>query len=433
MVFATPILDQQIHLSQVLTNLIGVGTGLVNLVDGKHHRYIGSLGVGNSLLGGGHHTVVGSHDDDGDIGHLRTTSTHSGEGFVTRSIEECDSTTILQLHVVSTDVLGDTTSLTSNHVGFADIVEQRGLTVIDMSHYSDNGRTRNEIVLIVLLLADGLLHFSGDIFGLESELVGDQIDGLGVEALVDGHHNADRHERGDDLSHIDVHHRSQLTHRHKLGQFQRLALCALSREFLVETLLHGLTLLLTILGALLVERGLVGQTSQRLFNLTCNIFLVHLQRFLIATAILLFLGVLLSRLVDRLLHGLVGFGIDVNTLLTNAHTLFALALLLTLLLGLLLALLALLLLRLLLGTSALVEGVEVDLSLYLQLRSVHDLLLALQLEHFGFLSLLSFHIGCFHLFLRILLLLRLNCRFLLFRLGLGAFRLDLNRLLLFSG
>ena len=197
--------------------------------------------------------------------------------------------------------------------------------------------------------------------------------------------------------------------------------------------MHSLTLLLTILGALLVQRGLVGQTGQRLFNLTCNVFLVHLQRFLIATAILLFLGVLLSGLVDGLLHGLVGFGIDVNTLLAYAYTLFALALLLTLLLGLLLALLALLLLRLLLGTSALVEGVEVDLALYLQLRSIHDLLLALQLEHFGFFSLLSFHIGRLHLFLRILLLLRFSCRFLLLRLRLGAFRLDLNRLLLFSG
>ena len=47
-------------------------------------------------------------------------------------------TTILECDVVGTDVLGDTTSLTSDDVGLADVVEQFGLTVIDVTHDGDD-------------------------------------------------------------------------------------------------------------------------------------------------------------------------------------------------------------------------------------------------------------------------------------------------------
>ena len=80
--------------------------------------------MGDSLLGGGHYRVVGSDDDDGDISNLSTAGTHGGECLVTRGIEECDASSVAQLHVVCTDVLGDTTCLTGNHVGLAHIVEQ---------------------------------------------------------------------------------------------------------------------------------------------------------------------------------------------------------------------------------------------------------------------------------------------------------------------
>ena len=80
--------------------------------------------MGDSLLGGRHHRVVGSDDDDGDIRHLSTTGTHSGEGLMTRGVEERNLTTILQFHVIGTDMLRDTTSLTSNHVRVTDEVEQ---------------------------------------------------------------------------------------------------------------------------------------------------------------------------------------------------------------------------------------------------------------------------------------------------------------------
>ena len=71
-----------------------------------------------------HHIVIGSNDDDNDVCYLCTTSTHCRKRFVTWSIEECNATTIFQLHVVSTNVLSDTTRFTSDYICLTDIVEQ---------------------------------------------------------------------------------------------------------------------------------------------------------------------------------------------------------------------------------------------------------------------------------------------------------------------
>ena len=127
LILTTPLLNEQVHVSQVLTDTVWVSTWLINLVDSEYHWYTGSLRMSDSLLGSWHHRVIGCDDDDGDIGSLGTTGTHGGKRLVTRSIKEGYLTTTLQCHTVSTDVLGNTTRLTGNHIGIADIVEQRGL------------------------------------------------------------------------------------------------------------------------------------------------------------------------------------------------------------------------------------------------------------------------------------------------------------------
>ena len=124
LVLTTPLLYQEVHGCEFLAHTIRVSTWLIYLVDGEYHWYACCLSMSDSLLSSRHHSIVGSDDDDCDIGNLSTTGTHGGKRLVTRSIKECDATTILQAHVVSTDVLGDTTSLTSNYISVADMVEQ---------------------------------------------------------------------------------------------------------------------------------------------------------------------------------------------------------------------------------------------------------------------------------------------------------------------
>ena len=107
-------------------------------------------------------------------------------------------------------MLGNATGLTGDDVGIADMVEQRCLTMVDMTHDGHNRRTRHEFALVVLLLADSLLHLSTDILGLETKLVSYQVDGLSIETLVDRSHHADAHQRRDDLVDTHIHHRGKL-------------------------------------------------------------------------------------------------------------------------------------------------------------------------------------------------------------------------------
>ena len=308
--------------------------------------------MGDGLLGGRHHRVVGGNDDDGDIRHLRTTGTHGGEGLVARRVEEGHLAAVLQRHAIGTDVLGDTTSLAGDDVGVADVVEQRGLTMIDVAHDRDDRGARHEIVLVVGLLADSLLHLGADILRGESELVGHEVDGLGVETLVDGDHDAHRHECGDDFRHRHIHHRGQFRYGHKLRQFQRLALLALGACLLVELLLGSVALLLAVFGTLLVL-GLRGEACQGLLDLACYGLVIDLQRFVAASAVLL---------------------LALSALLVDAY-----ALLLALSVFLL-ALLASLLLALLLRARVLVDGAEVEFAEHVELRLVEQLLLVLCLE-----------------------------------------------------
>ena len=360
--------------------------------------------MGDGLLGGRHHTVISGDDNNRDISNLCTTGTHGSEGLMTWGIEEGDTATIFQLHIVCSDVLSDTTSLTCNHIRLANVVEQRCLTMVYMAHHSDNRCTGYQILLFISLFGHSLGNSGTHVLGLKAELISHKIDGLCIQTLVDGHHDADTHQRTDNICDRDVHHRSKFTHGNKLRQFQNLTLLALCACLLVHLLLNGITLLLTVFSTLLVLVLLVGKTCQRLFYLTCHILLVHLKRLLVAVTILLFLIAVLIILVviviiiiiiviiiiipTRIIVVLICGSVDIYTLLIDTYTSFAFAIgsccwSTVLLLSLFLTFFTLLLLRFLLGTSALIERAEIYLAEHINLWSKH-LLLALQLEYFCF-------------------------------------------------
>ena len=186
--------------------MVGVGVRFVDLVDGEDHRYACGLRMVDRLDRLRHHVVVGRHDDDGDVRNGGAACAHRREGFVARGVEESDFLTV-QLHAVSTDVLRDTARFTFDDVGFADVVEQRRLTVIDVAHHRNDGRTRHEVFLVVDFVGDGLLNVGRYEFDLESELLGDDDQCFGIEPLVDRNHQAQIHAGRDDLGRRDVHHR----------------------------------------------------------------------------------------------------------------------------------------------------------------------------------------------------------------------------------
>ena len=92
--------------------------------------------------------------------------------------------------------------------------------MIDVTHDGHDGSARHEIGFVVGLFGHRFADVSTDVFGLEAELLGHEVDGLCVHALVDADHNTDTHTGTDDLRHGYAHHRGQLVGRHELGQFQ---------------------------------------------------------------------------------------------------------------------------------------------------------------------------------------------------------------------
>ena len=275
LILTTPLFHEQIHLWQVLTNLIRVSSWLINLIDCKYHRNTCCLCMSNSLLGSRHHRVVCSNDDNHNISNLCTTSTHSSKCFVTRSIKEGNLASVLKCHTIGTDVLGNTTCLTSNYIRITDMVEQRSLTMVNMTHDSHDWSTWHEIVLVILLFTNSFLYFGTYIFCLKVELISNKVDSFCIKTLVDRHHDTDRHQGWDDICYRNVHHCCQLWNSNKLCQLQYLTFLALCLSLCIQTLLNSITLLFTVFSTLLILT-LACQTCKCLLYLACYSLIINL-------------------------------------------------------------------------------------------------------------------------------------------------------------
>ncbi len=266
--------------------------------------------------------------------------------------------TVLQFHIVGTDVLCDTARLTGNDIGIADVVEQRGLTVVHMAHDRHNRAARHNILFGYLLIGVNLLHHMRchELGGI-AELLCHEVDCFRVQTLVDAHHNTQCHAGTDDLGYRYIHHDGEVVCRNKLCEFQHLAL----RLLVGMRLRHLLTLLLAALAFVLAGRGLALlplQALNGLFYLALYGFVVHLR--LEALAFLLFvLGLLVTRIVDvhLVLFDALAFAFLALAALAACCRRADLALLLPRL-----TLLAFLLFGLLLGVRGLVDAAEVYLA-----------------------------------------------------------------------
>ena len=268
MIFTTPFFDEEVHVGEFGLDAVGVGTGFVNLVDGKDDGDTGSLGVVDGFDGLGHDFVIGGDDDDSDIRHLGTAGTHGCESFVARGVEEGNLAAVGSGDLVGTDVLGDAARLTGNDVGLADIVKERGLTVVHMTHDGDDGVAGDEVFGTVFLF--NLVEFVDDVgtgeVNLKAELVSDELDGFGIKTLVDTDEYAYGHAGADDLSDGHIHHGGQLVGGDELRHLQRLLAFYLVELLLLDTLVNLLTFFAVVLGGFGFAHGAeTGQCVADLF------------------------------------------------------------------------------------------------------------------------------------------------------------------------
>jgi hypothetical protein len=210
---ATVFLGNHAMTHELLPHLLGRRFGLVDLVERHDDRHSGRLRMVDGLDCLRHDAVVGRHHQHHDVSRFRAPRAHGREGFVTRRVEEGDHSA-LRFDVIGADVLRNAARLAGRNLGAADVVEQRSLPMVDVTHDGYHRRPRNLLrgldfgVLGNVRL--GVVGLGG--LGLVTHLLDHDDRRFLVEHLVDGDHRAKFHQCLDDLGRFDRHLVRQLAH-----------------------------------------------------------------------------------------------------------------------------------------------------------------------------------------------------------------------------
>ena len=246
---------------------------LIYFINSKYDRNTCCCCMINGFLGLGHYIIIGSYNNNCDIGHLCTTGTHCSKCLMSRSIEERNLTSIFQCNMICTNMLCDTSGFTCNYICFTNVVKQRSFTMVYVSHDCNNRSTMFQIFRRIFLFNNGLGYFCTDIFSLKSKFFSHKINRFCIQTLIDRNHHTNAHTSSDNLIYRYVHHACQFISSHKFCQFQYLAFC----HFLIFQFLHTVgrhvTFFFTIFGTFVLT--FACQTSQRFFNLLCYIFFAY--------------------------------------------------------------------------------------------------------------------------------------------------------------
>ena len=158
---STPIFWNQSQVGKLGLYTVGICLGLVHLVYCNNDGNLGILGVIDSFDSLGHNTVIGGNHQNNNISNLGTTGTHHGKCFVTRCIQEGNASLVCFYHV-GTDVLGNSTELTFCYTGTADGIQGLCLTVVNVTHDGNNGRTNLNIAFFTSIAFDNSLVVQAD-------------------------------------------------------------------------------------------------------------------------------------------------------------------------------------------------------------------------------------------------------------------------------
>ena len=175
-------------------------------------------------------------------------------------------------------MLSNTTRLAGNHIGITNVVQQRGFTVVNVTHHRHNRGTWNQIFGFIRLGIDRLLRIDRNEFDLETELFGHHHQRLCIETLVDRHHQTQIHAGRNDVRNAHIHHRSQFAYRHEFGHLQDALFALFTSVLLLHTGRNRFTFITTVFGCF-EFRSFRGQTGQCILNLLLYLFVTYLNMY----------------------------------------------------------------------------------------------------------------------------------------------------------
>src|SRR5579875_2367748 len=216
---AAVIFGNQALLRKLLLDPFDVRLGLVDLVDRHDYGNVGGPRMVERLHRLRHHALVRGNHQDYDIRNLGAARAHRGKRLMAGSIDEGDSPSVVRIDHVRADVLGNPAEFLFSDLAVANRVQQRGLAVIDVTHDGDHRRTRHQLAVGGLLAAglDCRFDVESDVLDVISELAGDQCRRINVENLVDGRHDAQRHQLLDYFGGFHAHVAGEVRHGNAFG------------------------------------------------------------------------------------------------------------------------------------------------------------------------------------------------------------------------
>ena len=107
----------------------------------------------DGLDGLGHDAVVGGYHQDRDIRHLGASGAHSGERLMAGRIQE-GNFPVADINPVGADMLGNAAGLSRGNIGVPDGVQQRGFTVVNVSHDHYHRRSGHQVLVVILAVVD---------------------------------------------------------------------------------------------------------------------------------------------------------------------------------------------------------------------------------------------------------------------------------------
>src|SRR5690606_22984810 len=192
---------------------------------------LGVLGVTHGFTRLRHHAVIRCHHEHHDVRYLGTASTHLRKRGVAGRIQERHSS-LPRLDRVGADVLRNAAGFTLRYARLTDTIEQTRLTVVNVTHYRHDRRTRFTFFVIAfgcatLCCGDGSVFADGHVFHRPTELFAYDLGSIGIESAVDvDATHAERHQLHQDFAGLDAHFGGECLQRDVAFDAHHLLVCS---------------------------------------------------------------------------------------------------------------------------------------------------------------------------------------------------------------